>query len=406
MHVGLFAGKQSGGGFTYETEILAALSKLACQSRHEFTFMVPSVEDCNILEPYIDANYINLVVVPKSTKPVMKNRSLQNLILLTTNKLLGRRDKVRKLHADDLEKFVRANGIQIIWFIDQTYGMVTDMPYLATSWDLQHRLQPFFPEVNERGIWDRREQGISRYLQRATMVIAGSQVLCSDIERFYGVPANRIKILPLPTPNFALNPPELDDQAVLEKYEISSGYLFYPAQFWSHKNHINLLLALNLLREKYGMNLKMVFVGSDHGNGAYVKQKIQELNLAVQVNILGFVPQSDLVALYRQALALTFVTFFGPDNLPPLEAFALGCPVIASSVLGAQEQLGNAALLVDPANPEEIALAIRKLYKTPTLRASLIRRGKQRALKWTSEDFVKGVFEILDEFEPFRRTWA
>jgi glycosyltransferase involved in cell wall biosynthesis len=197
----------------------------------------------------------------------------------------------------------------------------------------------------------------------------------------------------------------LGDKDTLNKYGISAGYLFYPAQFWAHKNHINLLLALNLLREKHGLALNMIFVGSNYGNEEYVRQKIEELNIASQVKILGFVPQSDLIALYRQALALTYVTFFGPDNLPPLEAFALECPVIASSVPGAQEQLGDSALLVDPADPEDIALAIRKICEDSKLRATLIQRGKKRAAEWTGDDFVRGVFGILDEFEPFRRSW-
>ncbi len=53
------------------------------------------------------------------------------------------------------------------------------------------------------------------------------------------------------------------------------------------------------------------------------------------------------------------MTFFGPENLPPLEAFALKCPVIASNVSGSEEQLGDAAILVNPVNPEEIAQAIQ-----------------------------------------------
>jgi glycosyltransferase involved in cell wall biosynthesis len=135
-------------------------------------------------------------------------------------------------------------------------------------------------------------------------------------------------------------------------------------------------------------------------------QRAEELNLSTQVHFLGFVPREDLLSLYHNAFALTYLTFFGPENLPPLEAFALGCPVIASNVSGAQEQLGNAALLVDPKDPNQIALAIKSLHEDISLRYTLIQRGLERAHRWTGKDYVKGVFSILDEFEPIRRCWG
>lgn len=412
MHIGVFSSRQSGGGFTFVTELLIALSKLAKQSQHTFTLLIPSIEEYNVLQPYIDANSINVAILLSKTTfdtPYEGRRSALPSITARIAKFFKRKQKVQpeKLRVETIEEFARANNIQLIWFIDQSYGLVPDLPYIATLWDLQHRLQPFFPEVSEKGIWDRREKGLSRYLQRAVVVIAGSKTASSEIERFYQVPTERIKILRHPTPNFSFNSLiyNVNDYDFLNKYGVSAGYLFYPAQFWAHKNHINLLLALKLLREKYGLCLDMVFVGADRGNGEYINRKIEDLNLSSQVKVLGFVSQSDLVMLYRNALALTYVTYFGPDNLPPLEAFALECPVIASNVSGAYEQLGNAALLVDPSSPEDIAEAIWKVYKNPKLRSNLIQRGKKRALSWTNEDFVHGLFDILDEFEPIRRTW-
>jgi glycosyltransferase involved in cell wall biosynthesis len=116
-------------------------------------------------------------------------------------------------------------------------------------------------------------------------------------------------------------------------------------------------------------------------------------------------PTEDLIALYRGAFALAYVTFFGPENLPTLEAFALGCPVVASNVDGAREQLGDAALLVEPRDPAKIAAAIKTLYDDKDLRQILIKKGRARAERWTAKDFVRGVFSALDEFEPVRRCW-
>jgi glycosyltransferase involved in cell wall biosynthesis len=168
---------------------------------------------------------------------------------------------------------------------------------------------------------------------------------------------------------------------------------------------VNLLLALKELRDA-GTAIPLVLTGADYGNKVYVESTIDLLGLHDQVKILGFVDRKTLTALYQNALALTYVSFFGPENLPPLEAFALNCPVIASKVDGAEEQFGDAAILVDPANVDEIAAAIEKVYKSESLRKELAEKGKRRAASWTSIDFVRGALEIIKEFEPIRRTWG
>jgi glycosyltransferase involved in cell wall biosynthesis len=167
-----------------------------------------------------------------------------------------------------------------------------------------------------------------------------------------------------------------------------------------------LLLAAATLKREHRIDMPLVFVGSNKGNEEYVRQFAAELKPSIDVLFLGFVPLEDLVALYRGAFALAYVTFFGPENLPPLEAFALGCPVIASDVSGAREQLGEAALFVDPRNPADIATAIRTLHDNESLRRTLTEQGRARAERWTAKEFVRGVFAALDDFERVRRCWG
>jgi glycosyltransferase involved in cell wall biosynthesis len=186
---------------------------------------------------------------------------------------------------------------------------------------------------------------------------------------------------------------------------METPYLFYPAQFWPHKNHINLLYALKILIDKYDLSFSLVFTGADKGNLKYVRERADDLGIVEKVHFLGFVSDEVLLSLYRKAFAMTFMSSFGPDNIPPLEAFSLGCPVIAARVHGSEEQLGKAALLVNPRDPEEIANAVRKLYSNPDLRDSLIREGYVKSEKWSTDDYVRTIFKIFDEFELIRRSW-
>jgi glycosyltransferase involved in cell wall biosynthesis len=111
------------------------------------------------------------------------------------------------------------------------------------------------------------------------------------------------------------------------------------------------------------------------------------------------------MGLYRYALALVYPSYFGPENFPPLEAFAMGCPVIAADVEGARQQLGDAALLVPPDDWKLWGEAIARLYRDSHLRSRLVEAGRVRAASYTSRHYVADVLRFLDKFESIRRCW-
>jgi glycosyltransferase involved in cell wall biosynthesis len=269
---------------------------------------------------------------------------------------------------------------------------------------LQHRLQPFFPEVSAAGIWDVREQSFSYCLRRAAYCITGTETGKREIEYLYQLAEPRVRAFPLPTPTFALDaaPSTID---VRTHFGIGRDYVLYPAQFWPHKNHANLILSLKWLKEQHGLEILLVLCGSDKGNLSFIKRFVEQQGMSDHVRFLGFVSKEELVALYRQAVALTYVTYFGPDNIPPLEAFALGCPVIASAVEGSREQYGDTVIHVDPSDPEAIGQAIWNLYSDKGLRERLVKTGLERAKQWTWTDYLKGMLKLFDEFSATRRNW-
>ena len=106
--------------------------------------------------------------------------------------------------------------------------------------------------------------------------------------------------------------------------------------------------------------------------------------------------REELIRLYRGAFALVFPSLFGPDNLPPLEAFALGCPVLAARVAGAEEQLGEAAELFDPYNPAELAEKILKIKNEPKTREKMIECGHQQARVSTADTYVERLMALME----------
>ena len=102
---------------------------------------------------------------------------------------------------------------------------------------------------------------------------------------------------------------------------------------------------------------------------------------------------------------LVYASFCGPENLPPLEAFALGCPVAAAEVPGSKEQLKSAAVFFNPADSEDIANIIQRLHSDTALRAELMARGFTRAKSWTAQEFSQGMLALFDDFATTRRCW-
>jgi glycosyltransferase involved in cell wall biosynthesis len=382
---------ETGGGHTYEHDIVDALAAARDTAKHEIVTAGPSPDPP---DGWGAGSYVSL----GGDRVGRLTGRVRRRVAAT---LAPRGAPSPKTW---LDRLLDANGIDLIWCV--AAGAPTySLPYVTTIWDLQHRLQPVFPEVAASGEWLHRERFFAREIGGAAMVIVGTSAGGAEVERFYGVPPTRIRKLPHPTPSFALNAPAETDASALARYGLEPGFVLYPAQFWAHKNHVGLLRALRLLRDEHDVHLRAVFVGADKGNEAHVRAVAGELGLAGQVRFLGFVPRPDLVALYRGAWAMAYVTYFGPENLPPLEAFALGCPVVASDVPGADEQLGDAAVLVSPASDADIARGLLLLHRHPDLRQRLIEKGRARAEAFTAAHFVDGMFAILDELAPIVGTW-
>ena len=390
MRVGILLGNSdptAGGGHTFQTEVFDALLAIGAQSKHSFVFLCHR----DIAGKLPPKPLPNAEVVPLDPEAPSRR-----------GVLFGRRWLTPK--GRSLDEQLRSAKVEFVWQLSAP-GQVLEVPYMVVVWDLQHRLQPWFPEVSANGNWQHRDSLYRAVLGRAAAIIVGTKAGKLEVERFFGIDPSRILIMPHPTPRLSETAVE-PGRPVREKYGISGDYLFYPAQFWAHKNHVNLVLALNLLKGRLERPMNLVLVGADHGNLRHVKATVQRLGLADLVHFPGFIPRDDLIELYRQAFALSYVTFFGPENLPPLEAFALGCPVIASEVSGAREQLQDAALFVDPASPEQIADAVARLASEAGLREKLIDAGRTIANARTPQGFVTEALAFLDRFEAVRRCWA
>lgn len=349
------------------------------------------------------------VVGPRPREAALKLASL----LLHRNQGTGADPNKIKFNYE-LEQWFLSNGIDLMLYpISSSLSFETRIPYVMAVHDLQHRLQPEFPEVSANGERESREYLFRNGVRNATLLLAESETGKEDILKFYGpygATPDRIKILPL-LPSSTLVPQitESEQWRIRAKYCLPDHYLFYPAQFWPHKNHVRIVKALGLLQQRYGLKIPIVFCGSH--SGAIREQVFNEVravsahfDLTEQIHYLGYVPDADISGLYIGATALIMPTFFGPSNIPVLEAWQLNCPALTSDIRGIREQSGDAAILVDPRSVEQIADGINRLWTDEDLRRTLVDRGQRRLRTFTPDDFKSRLMQILEEAKTIARS--
>ena len=369
-----------GGGFTFQNTLFEALRAAEPSSSHNFTFYSAGARREGQMRPLPTGRRADLA------------RALHNFTRHLEDEVLAIPRRLSRKTA--FERSLEHDGTELVW-VATPWAADTDLPYIFTVWDLEHLRQPWFPEVSAGGEFELRQWHYGRYLPKASAVIAANAAGTEQVMHWFGVPRERIIELPHPTP-------ELGSGGGASE-PVSTPYLFYPAQLWAHKDHATLLHALRELADR-GHDYRLVLTGSDKGLGDHLRGLAADLGVSDRVEFRGFVSTDELAALYRGAHALTFPSRFGPENLPPLEAFTLGCPVVVADVPGIREQLEDSALYVPVGDAGALADAVVGLERNEA-RESLVRAGVERAREASAANYVSAVLSWIDDFEPTVRLW-
>ncbi len=298
------------------------------------------------------------------------------------------------------ENFLIKEKVDIVYFLSPSY-LVFDLlklNYIYTVWDLCHRDHPEFPEVRIKNEFEIREFLYQKILSKAVAIIADSHQGKENIIRRYNIDPSRIEVIPFKPSIGIIDNKKINEDKVIEKFNLKKKYIFYPAQYWPHKNHTYILDALNTIKNCHYLEIHAIFTGFDKGNLPYLIKYAEKLGLKELVQFNGFVTNLELQILYKKSLALVMPSYFGPTNIPPLEAFYLGVPVIYPLDIYPNEQLGNAALFIDLNDPNTLVENIISLIKDKKLSKSLIDKGYERINELSHHD-DRIIFEnILKKF--------
>lgn len=265
------------------------------------------------------------------------------------------------------------------------FALFLKTPFVITVHDVaRFRFRLAEETPSERiGLW-LDKKGI----KGASLIIAVSQFTKRDLIELLKVPPDKVAVVYNGINHRVFYP--------REKKPLGSPYLIYAGSERPRKNLGRLLEAFAKLKREFP-ELKLVKVG-EGGRDPRFRQatlaKVKELGLEGEVNFVGHLRDDELAEYYSGALCMVYPSLYEGFGFPPLEAMACGCPVAVSRATSIPEVVGDAGLLFDPCNVEEMAEAIKRIITDEELRKKLIERGLERSKKFTWQRTAEKTWQL------------
>ncbi len=234
---------------------------------------------------------------------------------------------------------------------------------------------------------------LPRVVPPADAVITVSQTSKAEVVKHLKVPASRVRtvyhgVAPLYHPAAAH-----DIATIRARYGLPKGYILFVGSANERKNlHLLVDTWARLWRE--GERRSLVLVGPHSQKRAGIMEKLRRLDIEQHVIFTGYVPETDLPALYSGADLFVYPSSYEGFGLPPLEAMACGSAVVCSNASSLPEVVGDAALTVDPCDQEALLQAMQRLLTDVHLREEFRQRGLERASQFSWERAARETVDV------------
>lgn len=256
-------------------------------------------------------------------------------------------------------------------------------PYVLTLHDLSYEIFPHFFSRKSR-LWHRAVEP-RRLAAEAARIIVPSESTARDVEMIYDVDPGRLRVIPHGI-DPAFGPRQAPtDHGVRSRCKLPQRFVLFLGTLEPRKNMGTLIEGLEHYRLRTGDDLHLVLAGREE----------RRMDVPSYVHRLSYVPDGYRPALYRAATLTAFPSFYEGFGLPMLESMACGVPVIASATSSMPEVGADAAVYVDPYNPNDIADAFAQILSSASLYQTLRENGLKKAKEYTWEKAAQQTLEVF-----------
>lgn len=287
------------------------------------------------------------------------------------------------------------NQLDIVHSLNQgpSFFRLKKHKYVITIHDL---LPLVHPGLRPFSVYLTYKALLPRTLKHADMIISDSQSTKNDLIRIFGLPEEKIKVVHLGVDHSFRRACREEIEAVRSKYRLDSPFVLYLGGLAVHKNVPTLIRSFSSVKER-NPDHKLVITGTKRWGYAEVFKEIERSGLQNDVIFLGYVPDSDLPALYSAADVFVNPSIYEGFGLPTLEAMACGTPVVSSNTSSFPEVVGDAGIMVDPARPDLIAEKINQVLSDDGQKKRLVSMGTERAKRFTWKRCAQETYEVYRE---------
>lgn len=271
------------------------------------------------------------------------------------------------------------------------------IPMVSVICDLQYISYPQFFSAEE---FYHRDKSFKTVCKFATKIVCISDYVRQTVLKNAEVNVDKVVTAHIRLVDRLDRPSKEKITLTLEKFNLENeSFLFYPANFWQHKNHAMLLTAFGMYKAKYTKsNLKLVFTGAPDKRMQYIQHAVKKMRMEEQVVFAGYLTNDEFSCLMSSCRAVIFPSLYEGFGMPILEAMSFGKPVLCSNVTSLPEVAGEAALYFDPKKPNEIVNVIEQIEMNPVKLNQLVQCGFER-LKYfnNSQEMAEQYLHIFQQ---------
>jgi len=312
--------------------------------------------------------------------------SLRYIFILLGLKKIGR---FLLTKFDPFLRFLASNNYDLVF-----YPTASSLTYfsncrdIVSVHDLMHIYERRFKESGSFLTYLYRQKIYKNISNSFNTILVDSRTGANQFSESFKCDKKKISVLEFCCPTYIT---DSNTDFNLDKF---GDYFFYPAAFWPHKNHKNLILAFAEIANEY-KSINLVFSGKMKLEYNNLNNLIDSLKLNDRVFFTGFIADNELSNYYKSSRGLVMPTFYGPTNIPPIEAVYSNCPVLVSDIYGMRNQMEDYAIYFNPLDVTSISNAMITLLtnKEPIAKETILRLKN----KFSLERFTNTVDKILNQ---------